>query len=109
MAAARVTDPEGVEWVVRRWWWRTIPWESGFATLDTIIFLIVLPFMLMWPFWLAAKWLGASWTVLTERDGKEVAREQVRGWDASGRRIAELAELAEAGTLAHMLPVAEPQ
>jgi hypothetical protein len=105
----KVTDPEGVGWTVRRWWWKTVPWETGFATLDALIFVIVLPFMLMWPFWLLAKWLGASWTILVERDGEQVAREQVRGWGASGRRIAELAEQAHTGALAHLAPVIEPQ
>lgn len=101
----RVVDPEGVTWTVRRWWWKTVPWETGFATLDMIIFLIVLPFMVMWPFWLLAKWCGVPWTVLVERDGTEISREPVRGWRASGRRIDELAARAEAGALA----VTEPQ
>lgn len=74
-----------------------------------IIFLIVLPFMLMWPFWLAAKWFGVPWTLLIERDGKEVGRERMRGWRASGQRVAELARQAEAGTLMHLLPLTESQ
>lgn len=105
----KVVGPDGVEWTVRRWWWKTLPYETGFATLDALIFVIVLPFMLMWPFWLLAKWLGASWTILVERDGKQVAREHVRGWGASGRRIAELAAQARSGELAHLVPVIEPQ
>ncbi|MGE0780221.1 hypothetical protein [Mycolicibacterium sp.] len=96
----KVTDPAGVAWTVRRWWWKTLPWETGFATLDALIFLIVLPFMVLWPFWFAAKWLGASWTLLVERDGTQVHREQVRGWRASGVRVHELAQAAAAGTLA---------
>ncbi|VEG54303.1 Uncharacterised protein [Mycolicibacterium aurum] len=98
-----VTDPDGATWRVRRWWWRTVPWETGFSTLDALIFVIVLPFMLMWPFWLASKWLGASWTVLVECEGTKVSRELVRGWRESGRRIDELAQAAEAGELAHLV------
>lgn len=93
-----VVGPDGVKWTVRRWWWKTIPWETGFATLDMIILLIVLPFMAAWPLWLLAKWCGVPWTVLVERDGTEVTRERVRGWRNSGQRIAELAGMAEAGT-----------
>jgi len=103
MATVSVTDSDGSTWTVRRWWWKTVPWQSGFATLDALIFLIVLPFMLMWPIWLASKWLGASWTVRVERDGTAVLREKVRGWGKSGERIAELAQSAQAGELSHMV------
>lgn len=93
-----VKDDAGVTWKVRRWWWTTLPWHTGFQTLDALIFVVVLPFMLMWPFWLAAKWLGVSWTVLIERDGVEVGREKVQGWRRSGERIQELADEVQAGT-----------
>ncbi|ABM13381.1 hypothetical protein [Mycolicibacterium vanbaalenii] len=96
----KVTDPDGVEWTVRRWWWKTLPYETGFATLDAVILLIMLPFMLMWPFWLLAKWLGVPWTILVERDGEKVGRERVRGWRESRRRVSELAGMAAAGTMA---------
>lgn len=104
----KVEDPDGSTWRIRRWWWKTLPWQTGFDTLDTALFLLMLPFMLMWPFWLAAKWCGVSWTVLIECDGSEVGRERVRGWRASGQRIAELAESARAGTLAPLRDSAEP-
>lgn len=106
---AKVVDPEGVAWRVRRWWWTPVPWETGFATLDMLILLIMLPFMVMWPFWLLAKWLGASWTIVIERDGTEVGRERVRGWRTSGQRVDELAQSAQAGTLAHLLEPTESQ
>lgn len=99
----KVTDPDGATWRVRRWWWKTVPWETGFSTLDALIFLVVLPFMLMWPVWLASKWLGASWTVLVECEGEKVARERVRGWGESARRIDELARAAQDGALAHLV------
>ncbi len=94
-----MVDADGVTWSVRRWWWKTAPWETGFATLDMIIFLIVLPFMLMWPIWLSAKWLGVPWTIVIERDGTKVHQEQVRGWRESGRRVEELSQAAAAGAL----------
>ena len=100
MAKVTVTDPEGAEWSVRRWWFKTLPYQSGIDFVDFIIFLIVLPFMVAWPFWLASKWLGARWSVVIERDGTKVAEEKVRGWRRSGERIQEIARAAESGTLA---------
>lgn len=93
---AKVKDRDGTTWTVRRWWWRAIPWETGFTTLDMIILLVMLPFMALWPFWLLAKWLGVPWTIVVERDDVEVDRERVRGWRMSGQRITELAESAKA-------------
>ncbi|KUH97878.1 hypothetical protein AU190_21820 [Mycolicibacterium acapulense] len=98
MARVTVTDPEGETVTVRRWWWRTIPWETGFSTLDAVIFLLVLPFMVMWPFWLLLKWLGVSWKIVIERDGERIGRERVRGWRRSGERIYEIAASVQAGT-----------
>lgn len=100
MARVTVTDPEGETVTVRRWWWRTIPWETGFATLDGLILLIALPFMVMWPIWLLLKWCGVSWTILIERGGERIGREHVRGWRRSGERICEIAASAQAGTYA---------
>ena len=96
---AEVTDPDGVSWSIRRWWWKTIPWETGFATLDFLIFLVVLPFMLLWPFWLLSKWCGVPWTIVIKRDGTQVGREQVKGWKRSGTRVEEIARSAQDGTL----------
>ncbi len=101
---AKVTAPGGQSVTVRRWWWRTLPWETGFATIDAVIFLIVLPFMLMWPVWLVLKWCGVPWTVLVEHDGTEIARERVRGWRASGARIEEIAAAVQSGAM----PVPDP-
>ncbi len=96
---ADVTDPDGVTWSVRRWWWRTVPWGTGFATIDGLIALVMLPFMLMWPFWLLAKWLGVPWTIVISRDGVKVGRERVKGWRESGLRMADIAAEIESGTL----------
>jgi hypothetical protein len=100
MAKVTVTDPDDAEWTVRRWWFTAVPYQSGIDLLDVLIFLVVLPFMLAWPFWLASKWLGARWSVVIERDGTKVGEEKVRGWRRSGERIQEIARGAEAGTLA---------
>ena len=97
MSQRTVTDPDGSSWSVRRWWWKTIPWETGFATLDMLIFLVVLPFMVLWPFWLLAKWCGVPWTIITTRDGEEVGREQVKGWRRSGARMDEIVQTLRDG------------
>lgn len=96
---ANVTDPNGVQWSVRRKWFSPGLFETGFATLDMIVFVIMLPFLVAWPFWYLAKWLGVPWLVVVKRDGDEVAREHVRGWRRSGQRIEELASQAAAGGL----------
>jgi hypothetical protein len=99
MAKMTVSDPTGVEWSVQRWWFKTIPYETGIDFLDFIIFVIVLPFMIVWPFWLLLKWLGVRWSIEIRRDGTKVGEEKVRGWGNSGRRIQELSQAAAAGTL----------
>ena len=98
MAKVTVTDPTGQQMTVRRWWFTPVPWETGFQTLDALIFLIVLPFMAVWPFWLALKWLGVAWEVRVERDGTVVSREKVRGWQRSGERIGQIAAAIQSGT-----------
>lgn len=37
----KVTDPDGVRWTVRRRWWKTIPWETGFDSVDALLFVIL--------------------------------------------------------------------
>lgn len=104
MARVTVTDPTGTAVTVRRLWWSTLPWETGFDTVDSLIRLAVLPFMLMWPIWLLLKWLGVPWSIVVERDGTRIARERVRGWRRSDERIKAIAASVQAGTFA----VAEP-
>ena len=103
---AEVTDADGVRWSVRRWWWKTIPWQTGFDTLDTFIFLICLPFMLLWPFWFLAKFVGVPWTIDIKRDGTKVGSEQVKGWKQSKARVEELARSAQDGALTQFNPEA---
>lgn len=62
----------------------------GTSTFGVVMFVLALPVLLAWPFWLLAKLCGVPWKVVTERDGEEVGREKVSGWRASGRRIDEI-------------------
>ncbi|WP_245234148.1 hypothetical protein [Mycobacterium sp. PS03-16] len=85
---AVVTDPNGTVWSVHRQWW---PFPGVLdLTFDVFALLLAVPFLALWPFWLATKWLGARWTIVVERDGTEVSRELVRGWRRSKGRIAAL-------------------
>ena len=106
---AEVADPYGVKWSVHRWWFKAVPYETGIGFIDMLIFLVVLPFMVVWPFWFLLKWLGVRWAVVIERDGTKVGQELVRGWGKSGQRIAELAQAAEAGVLAQQYPAPASQ
>ncbi|CAN5420194.1 hypothetical protein BH11ACT7_BH11ACT7_19650 [soil metagenome] len=87
-------DAEKVKWRVRRLWWPLLGAmdmaSGGSSTLGLVLFVIAIPMILAWPFWLLLKFCGVSWKVVTERDGEEVAREKVSGWRASGRRIEEI-------------------
>ena len=47
--------------------------------------------MVLWPFWLLTKFLGARWVIVIERDGHEVGRELVRGRAKAKRRVNEIA------------------
>lgn len=86
---AVVVDPNGTAWSIHREWW---PFPGVLdLTLDVIGLILALPFVVLWPFWLATKALGARWTIVIERDGHEVGRELVRGWRKSEGRIAGLA------------------
>ena len=62
----------------------------GSSTFGVVMFLLALPLLAAWPIWLLAKLCGVPWKVVTERDGDDVAREKVKGWRASGRRIQEI-------------------
>lgn len=92
VCVAVVTDPNGTEWSVHRRWW---PFPDVFDIVDVAFFgwiglLFALPFLLLWPIWLATKFLGARWTIEVERNGSRVDTELVRGWARSDARIAEL-------------------
>lgn len=91
---AAVTDPDGVEWRVRRRWW---PFWDVFdivdiAFLDWVGVVLALPLLILWPFWLLAKLFGVRWKIIVERGGAEAHHELVRWWGASEARIAELTQ-----------------
>jgi hypothetical protein len=48
-------------------------------------------FVVLWPFWLLAKFCGVRWVITVERDGQQVGRELVRGWASSKCRVQEIA------------------
>jgi hypothetical protein len=89
---AKVTDPSGARWTVRRR--RSFDVGDSFLGFDGTAFVVAL-----WGFWFIAHWFGLVWRITIQRDGKEVGEEEVRGWLKSRRRIQEIAELVAAGTL----------
>jgi hypothetical protein len=98
-----VTDPNGVPWSVHRQWRARYsnavnPTDSGDALISELTFNL-LQIVVTWPFWFIAKWLGARWKILIERDGTVVGETLVRGWRKSQRCIQELTQSAAAGTL----------
>jgi hypothetical protein len=81
-------DPDGIVWTVYREWW---PFPGDLTDVTDLIELVIgAIFLVLWPFWLLTKFLGARWVVVIERDGHEVGREKVRGWGGSKRRVNEL-------------------
>jgi hypothetical protein len=52
---------------------------------------IGLVFVVLWPFWLLTKFLGARWVIVIERDGHEVGRELVRGGRKATARVNQIA------------------
>ncbi|MBI3213106.1 MAG: hypothetical protein HYZ38_04735 [Mycobacterium sp.] len=90
---AAIRDPDGVSWTLHRRLW---PFPDITDLVDVLFFswamaLLVIPFAILWPFWLVTKFLGARWRIIIVRDGVQVDEELVRGWRRSGGRIAELA------------------
>jgi hypothetical protein len=91
----KLRDADGVRWSVRRDWMPLLDLLNmaswGTNWFGMLNFVIALPFILAWPFWLLAKFLGVPWRVVVKRDGEEVTVEKVAGWRASARRIDEIA------------------
>jgi hypothetical protein len=95
---AEVSDPNGVQWSVHRTLFRW--WEGddvGGGTPEAAVFYLVVG-VVIWPFWIIAKWLGVPWEIVIERAGRQAGAERVRGWNKSERRIQEIAESVAAGT-----------
>jgi hypothetical protein len=92
---AVVVDTYGRAWSVHRDWW---PFPGDLLDFtDLFAVLVGALFVVLWPFWLVGKFLGVRWAVVIERDGHEVGRELVRGWNASKRRVDEIALEVTAG------------
>jgi hypothetical protein len=86
---AVVLDPHGRAWDVHRDWW---PFPGDLLDFtDLFEILIGLVFVVLWPFWLLTKFLGARWVVVVERDGHEVGREVVRGGRKAKARVNQIA------------------
>jgi len=92
-----VRDATNTRWTVRRVWWPFGTWLLDlpeWGGLFALGMLLTLPLVVIWPFWLLARFLGAPWTIVVKRKGDEIHREKVTGWTASGERMAEM--MAEA-------------
>ena len=86
---AVVLDPHGRAWSVHRDWW---PFPGDLLDFtDLIEIAIGLVFVVLWPFWLLTKFLGARWVIMVERDGHEVGRELVRGGRKAKARVNQIA------------------
>ena len=86
-----VRDAANTRWTVRRVWWPFGTWLldlPDWGGLFAIGLVLTAPLVLIWPFWLLSKAFGAPWTLVVRRAGKEVRREKVAGWAASGERMA---------------------
>jgi hypothetical protein len=92
---AVVRDSGGTVWDISRRMW---PFPGDLLDLTDIVAVVIgLLFVVLWPFWLLAKFLGVRWAIVIQRDGHEVGRELVRGWSRSARRINVLALEVSAG------------
>lgn len=86
-----VMDAAGAEWTVGR---RLYPyWADDGGAVDAVYLYLV-----VWPFWFIAHWLGWPWVVDILRDGVFVSEEKVRGWRRSRQRIQELADTVASGS-----------
>jgi len=86
---AVVVDSHGRAWSVYRDRW---PFPGDiFDFTDVFELAIGLLFVVLWPFWLLTKFLGARWVIVIERDGHEVGRELVRGRSKAKGRVNQIA------------------
>jgi len=92
---AVVLDPHGRAWSVRRDWW---PFPGDLLDFTDLFEIVIgLVFVVLWPFWLVTKFLGARWVIVVERDGHEVGRELVRGGRKAKARVNEIARQIAGG------------
>ena len=90
-----VRDAANARWTVRRVWWPFGTWLLDlpeWGGLFVIGMVLMAPLVVIWPFWLLARFLGVPWTVVVRRERKEVRREKVAGWTASRDRMAAILE-----------------
>jgi hypothetical protein len=87
---AVVTDSTGTVWDVSRRWW-PFPGDALDLTFGWLEVLIGVLFVLIWPFWLLAKYCGVRWVITVKRNGHQVGRELVRGSGNAKRRMFEIA------------------
>lgn len=93
-------DADNKRWTVRRVWWPFGTWLldlPDWGGLFVIGMVLTAPLVVIWPFWLLARFLGAPWTLVVRREGKEIRREKVAGWTASGERITAILDEARTG------------
>ncbi len=91
---AEVKDPDGVRWSVHRRWMPLLDYLDmttwGNSLFGALMFVVALPFLFAWPFWLLGKVCGVPWKIVVRRADEDVAEEKIKGWRASGRRIEEI-------------------
>ena len=83
-------DAENKRWTVRRVWWPFGTWLldlPDWGGLFALGLLLMAPLVVIWPFWVLAKYIGTPWTLIVRREGEEMNREQVVGWAASRERM----------------------
>nr|WP_194946068.1 hypothetical protein [Mycolicibacterium malmesburyense] len=93
---AVVRDTGGAEWQISRRWW-PFPGDALDLTFGWLEILVGALFVVLWPLWLLAKFCGVRWVITIERDGHQVDRELVRGWNRSKGRMNEIALQIAAG------------
>ena len=80
---------------MRRDWW---PFPGDLLDFTDLFEIVIgLVFVVLWPFWLLTKFLGARWVIVVERDGHEVGRELVRGGRKAKARVNEIARQIAGG------------
>lgn len=84
-------------WDVSRRWW-PFPGDALDLAFGWLEIFVGALFLALWPFWLLAKFCGVRWVITIERDGHQVGRELVRGWNRSKGRVNDIAlEIAAGG------------
>lgn len=83
-------------WEISRRWW-PFPGDALDLTFGLLELVVGALFVALWPLWLLGKFCGVRWVITIQRDGEQVGRELVRGWNRSKGRIAQIALQVSAG------------